>query len=298
MKLVFRFSLIIILVTSCAKYNKRNYSPVKQNNPIFDINGGEKNTNIFNIKKAEREKTFLELKKVYETAIDLLKKQKTDIVSIDSGHKPAGIEVSRDSYEVQINELYAELETINPQTNAGYKRSLEMLSEINDLIYNRIAPLDKIISKNKEVKELKGDFSFKTGNYKLTDKGIEEIAKQVSNLEKEIIEWQNYLNNHNERIFANNTFQLMVVIDGYTDVQGTNQINLKLSKDRAEEVEAEFRIQLKKLSLKYKLICNVESNGKGETLPPGVLDNGMKVDSKRRICRIMSVVGPSKFFEQ
>ena len=172
-----------------------------------------------------------------------------------------------------------------------------MLSKLNDLIYGRIKPINEIILKNNEIKELQGDFSFRTGSSKLTESGIEDIKNQILEIEKEIINWKNYLNNHNERIFENDSYKLMIVIDGYADRVGSEKLNLKLSKERAEAVKNEFLKQIKVLTNKYNLIFDIQYYGKGEMLPPGVIDNGQQSDVRRRICRIMSVVGPKQFVE-
>jgi outer membrane protein OmpA-like peptidoglycan-associated protein len=119
----------------------------------------------------------------------------------------------------------------------------------------------------------------------------------VKEISKDIETWKNYVNNNNNRIFSNDKFKLMVVIDGYADSQGSDQYNLSLSEKRAEEVRNEFVKKINILAQNYKVVFDVQYYGKGEALPPGIEDNGMQVDARRRICRIMSVVGPSKFME-
>ena len=264
----------------------------------YNVNGGQKKVNFLNKKRAEWERQYLKTDSLYRNTKLLLEQQKLALNSIESSHKSEGLEKARNLSEIKINALYDELKKNAPYSQKGHKRSLEILTEINDLIYNRIIPIGSLIVKNKEIKELQGDFSFKTGSSKLTESGINEIKVQLNQLENEIIEWKNYLNNHNERIFETDRFKLTVVIEGYADKQGFAKQNLKLSTDRAESVRNEFISQLKNISIKYNLRYDVNYEGKGEVLPPGLNDNGNLVDVRRRICRIMSVVGPSKFIDE
>lgn len=286
----FLLALLLVIVTCEAQttFTKAKYS----------INGGPKKVTIFNRNKANREKQYLAADSLFNSAKLILAQQQIALKSIDSSHRSEGLEKARDASEVKIDALYEELRKIDPYTQKGHKRSLEILTAINDLIYNNIIPIGTLIIKNKEIKELRGDFSFTTGSAKLTQSGISEISNQLKQLEQNILDWQNYLNNHNERIFVNDKYKLMVVIEGYADRQGSESVNLKLSEARAEAVRNEFMSQLKILSSKYKLLYDVTYEGKGEALPSGVIDNGLERDEKRRICRIISVVGPSKFVDR
>ena len=169
------------------------------------------------------------------------------------------------------------------------------LVEINNLYSNIIQPYVEIY--NIKVKELQGDFSFKSGSHKLTESGQKDIEALVQSIENDIIEWKKYVNNFNHKIFSNEVFKLMVVIDGYADKQGSDESNLILSAKRAEEVKNYFEKMLDPLSKKHKVIFDLNAYGKGETLPPGIEDNGKETDHRRRICRIMSVVGPKSFME-
>jgi outer membrane protein OmpA-like peptidoglycan-associated protein len=263
-----KFILIIFTISSCVntpfqsqKYNlnvSKNDSEKSINKPRYDINGGYKKTNILNQKRAEREKYLIELEKLCKTTKDILEKQKNDLAKVEESHKLSGIEKSRDAVENEINILFSELNSIDVYTQSGYLKSLEVLSKLNDLIYGRIKPIDEIISKNNEIKELKGDFSFSTGSSKLTDSGIKDIKSQISDIEKEIIDWKNYLNNHNEKIFENDSYKLMIVIDGFADKVGSEELNLKLSKERAESVRNEYLKQLKVLTNNYNLIFDIQ----------------------------------------
>ena len=170
-----------------------------------------------------------------------------------------------------------------------------MQVEINNLYSNIIQPFVEIY--NIKVKELQGDFSFKSGSHKLTESGQKDIEALVQSIENDIIGWEKYVNNFNQQIFSNEVFKLMVVIDGYADKQGPDESNLILSEKRAEEVKNYFEKMLIPLSKKYKVIFDLNAFGKGEELPPGIEDNGKETDHRRRICRIMSVVGPKSFME-
>jgi len=298
--------LVLFIISSCGNvdaFSKKKYN-VKSGRvstivekPRFRDNGGEIETNVLNKRKVEKERNLIQLEKTYRAAKEILAKQGDDISKIPATHRISKVEQKRLECENKINLLYEELKMINPNTKDGYKRSLEMQVEINDLFNNSIKPLDIIISKNIEVKELQGDFSFKSGSFKLTESGQKDIEVLLQSIENDIIEWKKYVDNHNEQIFSNEVFKLMVVIDGYADKQGSNESNLVLSENRAEEVKNYFEKILTPLSKKYKIIFDIDSYGKGETLPPGIEDNGKETDVRRRICRIMSVVGPKPYME-
>lgn len=301
--------LVFLMISSCGNvdsFSKKKYN-IKTSRiseidkkPIYIDNGGEKKTNFLNKRRVEKERNLInliQLEKTYLAAKEILAKQGGDISKIPSTHRISKVEQKRLECENKINLLYEELKLINPNTKEGYKRSLEMQVEINDLFANSIQPLEMIISKNIEVKELQGDFSFKSGSYKLTDSGQKDIELFIQSIENDIIGWTKYVNNYNQQIFSNEVFKLMVVIDGYADKQGSDESNLILSEKRAEEVKNYFEKMLIPLSKKYKVIFDLDAYGKGETLPPGIEDNGKETDVRRRICRIMSVVGPKPYME-
>jgi outer membrane protein OmpA-like peptidoglycan-associated protein len=298
--------LVFLIISSCGNVNtfsKKKYN-VKSSRvstivekPRYKDNGGEIKTNVLNKRRVEKEKNLIQLEDTYRKAKEILMKQGSDMSKIPTTHKITKVEQKRLECENKINLLYEELKMINPNTKDGYKRTLEMQVEINDLFANSIQPLEMIISKNIEVKELQGDFSFKTGSYKLTESGQKDIEIFIQSIENDIIGWKKYVNNHNQQIFSNEVFKLMVVIDGYADKQGSDESNLVLSEKRAEEVKNYFEKILNPLTKKYKVIFDLDAYGKGETLPPGIDDNGKETDVRRRICRIMSVVGPKTYME-
>ncbi len=305
-KVIISFFSLLFFLNACMlsstfsdkKHSKNKFKSVSViDQPRYKDNGGEIKTNIINKRKVIKEKNFLDNKKTYDGIMRILDEDGKKIINQPEGKTISKTEQIRKECQAKMNLLYEEFKSIDPNTKAGYKRSLELLVEINDLFTNTIQPLHMIISKNVEVKELNGDFSFKTGSAKLTDSGIEDINNMVKEISKDIETWKNYVNNNNNRIFSNDKFKLMVVIDGYADSQGSDQYNLSLSEKRAEEVRNEFIKKINILAQNYKIVFDVQYYGKGEELPPGIEDNGMQVDARRRICRIMSVVGPSKFME-
>lgn len=293
----FRISLLVFLIVSACGNSKIKYekgtvstSDEKPKKPRYTANGGEINTNAFNKRRVERERINIQTNKLLDKILDTLKPDGAGGISI-----PKVEQIRLECYK-KINLLYEELKTINPYTKDGYKRSLEMQVEINDLWENSIQPLNKIAN-NIKVKELQGDFSFKSGSHKLTESGQKDIEALIQSIENDIIEWKKYVNNFNHEIFSNEVFKLMVVIDGYADKRGSDESNLILSAKRAEEVKNYFEKMLDPLSKKHKVIFDLNAYGKGETLPPGIEDNGKETDHRRRICRIMSVVGPKSFME-
>jgi outer membrane protein OmpA-like peptidoglycan-associated protein len=106
------------------------------------------------------------------------------------------------------------------------------------------------------------------------------------------------MNHHNERIFKNDEFRTIVLINGYSDKQGTGsnearkKINQELSENRAKAVAAEFEKQLSIIKKKFKLDFVISFVGHGENLPPSYVDNGKKADPSRRVSSISLVVGP------
>jgi outer membrane protein OmpA-like peptidoglycan-associated protein len=180
----------------------------------------------------------------------------------------------------------------------------ELLVKINDFLFNNLKPLEILVSKE-VVLNLSAEISFQTGKFVLSQSARPIIAEQISKIEMDIKEWRNYLNHHNENIFSNDVFYIQVNVVGFADKQGTQKeaerkkFNQELSDKRAASVAIEFEKQIQKLtqSINVKLIYLIEDIGKGEELPPGVVD-GPANDVNRRICIISAVSGPSSVFQK
>ena len=187
-KVIISFFSLLFLLNACMlsstfsdkKHSKNKFKSVSViDQPRYKDNGGEIKTNIINKRKVIKEKNFLDNKKTYDGIMRILDEDGKKIINQPEGKTISKTEQIRKECQAKMNLLYEEFKSIDPNTKAGYKRSLELLVEINDLFTNTIQPLHMIISKNVEVKELNGDFSFKTGSAKLTDSGIEATTDPI-----------------------------------------------------------------------------------------------------------------------
>ena len=175
---------------------------------------------------------------------------------------------------------------------------MRLAIELNDLLYNYVYPIGELIVSNKEIKNISADISFDTGSSILTKQGKVAITQLIETITKDIAEWKVYLDQHNENIFDQEDYKTILIINGYSDLQGTgnaterSEKNLELSKKRAAAVAAEFEKQLAELNTKLKLTYNVKFYGQGENLPPKQVENGKVNNPDRRITTISMVVGP------
>jgi outer membrane protein OmpA-like peptidoglycan-associated protein len=285
-KNIFFVSFVIIILQSCLSKGKHSADTYK---PRYSDNGGIIPTLFFNQEKVNNEKKYI-------AALEAIKKAR-----IDAGLYNKGINSSStDSTEIlinsvgnsiskQIDSLELVLNSINPYINPD-NTVLTVLSELNNLYYNRINPFNKL--RNKSVNTLKSDFLFQTGKSDISTSGTIEIQNLIKNIENEILEWKSYKDENDKKIFSNDIFKITRQINGYADKQGDETSNKKLSFERAKEVRDVFVKELKKLTTKYGIRYSVNFEGKGEELPPNVLDNSKLDDPKRRVCVIYIVVGP------
>ena len=191
--------------------------------------------------------------------------------------------------------------TPSPEVTAQLQ---ELLIKINDLVFSQLKPLEDLLSKEVVV-SLSADLSFQTGKFVLSQSAKQLIAEQIQAIEKDIANWRNYLNHHNEKVFSNDVYYVQANVVGYADEQGSKReddrkkFNQELSEKRAEVVAIEFEKQIQKLSqrLNVKLIYLIDDSGKGEELPPGIND-GPTDDIRRRICIVSAVTGPSSIFKK
>jgi outer membrane protein OmpA-like peptidoglycan-associated protein len=132
----------------------------------------------------------------------------------------------------------------------------------------------------------------------LSEVGVKEITKLIDSIIVDINKWKKYTDHHNQNIFKIGEYRTIIVINGYSDKQGTGtknereKLNKELSENRAKAVAAEFEKQLEAFKTKYKLDYQISFVGHGENLPPSYIDTGNKVDEKRRVSSISLVVGP------
>ena len=288
----------IICTLSCkvGKYNRDTLNNPENYQAKYKDNGGKMPTLFFNKSKVIKETQYM-------AAIAVLKKAREDGGKIKNRQRSNRqvdsteviVDIVSNAIQSEIDDLYKDLEKLDPLDDNSHKTILEVLAKVNDLYYKKIKPYK--ILKNKSVKTLSSDLSFKTGESELKMEGLNEIRVFIRNIEDDIIDWKAYVDDHNNEIFANDRFKITVQINGYADKQGSKENNLKLSATRAEEVREAFIGELKKISKKYSIVYSVNFEGKGEELPPGAIDLGKDNDPKRRVCIITSVLGPMKLIQ-
>jgi outer membrane protein OmpA-like peptidoglycan-associated protein len=297
------FSLIFSSCSSSKGFGKRKYTTTTYTKPkykttVYKGERGEKNVTIFNKKQAAREKAFVETLEKAEKALKLIEDQKIMYAKIDSTEKIKQIDDQLQKSFVKSQEIINKLNTINPNTAAGHQEALTLASELNDLLYAQVFPIGELINANKNIIRIGADISFKTGSFELTEEGKKEISQLIDSIKYEIEGWKKYMNHHNERIFKNDEFRTIVLINGYSDKQGTGasearkKNNLELSENRAKAVAEEFEKQLNAIKSNHKLDFEINFVGQGENLPPSYIDIGKKADPNRRVSSISLVVGP------
>ena len=259
---------------------------------------GETDVNNFNRKQAEREKSLAATLEKADEALRRLEDQKKMFYSIDSSERIEEIDFQLDKLIARTKQIIDLLNETDPYSPAGNEKSLRLAIELNDLLYNYVYPIGELIVSNKEIKNISADISFDTGSSILTKQGKVAITQLIETITKDIAEWKVYLDQHNENIFDQEDYKTILIINGYSDLQGTgnaterSEKNLELSKKRAAAVAAEFEKQLAELNTKLKLTYNVKFYGQGENLPPKQVENGKVNNPDRRITTISMVVGP------
>ena len=259
---------------------------------------GETDVNNFNRKQAEREKSLAATLEKADEALRRLEDQKKMFYSIDSSERIEEIDFQLDKLIARTKQIIDLLNETDPYSPAGNEKSLRLAIELNDLLYNYVYPIGELIVSNKEIKNISADISFDTGSSILTKQGKVAITQLIETITKDIAEWKVYLDQHNENIFDQEDYKTILIINGYSDLQGTgnaserSEKNLELSKKRAAAVAAEFEKQLAELNAKLKLTYNVKFYGQGENLPPKQVENGNVNNPDRRITTISMVVGP------
>ncbi len=265
---------------------------------IFRGVQGETDVNNFNRKQAEREKSLAATLEKADEALRRLEDQKKMFYSIDSSERIEEIDFQLDKLIARTKQIIDLLNETDPYSPAGNEKSLRLAIELNDLLYNYVYPIGELIVSNKEIKNISADISFDTGSSILTKQGKVAITQLIETITKDIAEWKVYLDQHNENIFDQEDYKTILIINGYSDLQGTgnaterSEKNLELSKKRAAAVAAEFEKQLAELNTKLKLTYNVKFYGQGENLPPKQVENGKVNNPDRRITTISMVVGP------
>ena len=294
---VFSISSLLFLF-SCAQ-QKSLKNPV-YSTTVFRGQQGEKEVNAFNKNKADREKLLAETIEKADAAKRKLEEQQAILNGIDSTERIGNLDAQVNNLFLRTQAIIDELNKTSPYTAAGQEKALKLAAELNDLMYNYINPISKMVEANKEVVRIGSDINFATGSAVLTKEGKKKISLMVMNLSKEIDSWKGYLNHHNENIFSNSEFTTIIIINGYADLQGSSdeksrqKSNQELSEKRAKAVAEELKIQLASIKEKYNLSFEVESYGRGEELPENQQNETSKksVSAERRISSISLIVGP------
>lgn len=270
----------------------------KYKTTIFHGQQGETEVNAFNRRQAEREKSLAEEIEKSEQALQMLKEQQKMFYSIDSTERIKEIDEQLTRLLKRTEEIIITLNQTDPYTPEGHETALRLAKELNDLLYVYVVPLGELIAANKEIKNISADISFDTGSSVISAEGKKLITGLLDSIKSDIINWGNYLDHHNEHIFADEDFSTILIVSGYSDKQGAGdektrtQRNQELSEARAKSVATEFEKQLKSLDVKWKLSFKISYEGKGEILPPSIYDDKQKNNPNRRITTIRMVVGP------
>ena len=287
---------LLILLFSC-KDSGILVKP-KYKTTIFHGQQGETEVNAFNRRQAEREKSLAEEIEKSEQALQMLKEQQKMFYSIDSTERIKEIDEQLTRLLKRTEEIIIALNQTDPYTPEGHETALRLAKELNDLLYVYVVPLGELIAANKEIKNISADISFDTGSSVISAEGKKLITGMLDSIKSDIINWGNYLDHHNEHIFADEDFSTILIVSGYSDKQGAGdektrtQRNQELSEARAKSVATEFEKQLKSLDVKWKLSFKISYEGKGEILPPSIYDDKQKNNPNRRITTIRMVVGP------
>jgi outer membrane protein OmpA-like peptidoglycan-associated protein len=294
-------NLIFLFICSLALFACKDTGVLlkpKFKTTIFRGVQGETDVNNFNRKQAEREKSLAATLEKADEALRRLEDQKKMFYSIDSSERIQEIDVQLDKLIERTKQIIDLLNETDPYSPAGNEKALRLAVELNDLLYNYVYPIGELIVSNKEIKNISADISFDTGSSVLTKQGKLAITVLIETITKDIAEWKVYLNQHNENVFDQEEYKTILIINGYSDLQGAGNAtdraekNLELSKKRAAAVAAEFEKQLAELNTKLKLTYNVKFYGQGENLPPKQVENGRVNNPDRRITTISMVVGP------
>jgi outer membrane protein OmpA-like peptidoglycan-associated protein len=294
-------NLIFLIICSLALFACKDTGVLvkpKFKTTVFRGVQGETEVNTFNRKQAEREKSLAATLEKADEALRRLEDQKKMFYSIDSSERINEIDVQLDKLIERTKQIIDLLNETDPYSPAGNEKALRLAVELNDLLYNYVYPIGELIVSNKEIKNISADISFDTGSSVLTKQGKLAITVLIETITKDIAEWKVYLNQHNENVFDQEEYKTILIINGYSDLQGSGNAadraekNLELSKKRAAAVAAEFEKQLAELNTKLKLTYNVKFYGQGESLPPKQVENGKVNNPDRRITTISMVVGP------
>ena len=275
------FITFFILLSSC-KDSGVLVKP-KYKTTVFRGQQGETEVNNFNRKQAEREKSLAETLEKADEAMRRLEDQKKMFYSIDSTERITEIDAQLDKLIERTQQIINSLNETDPYSPAGHEKSLLLALELNDLLFHYIYPVGELID---------------TGSSLLTKEGKLAITKLIETISNDISEWKIYLDQHNENVFDQEDYRTILLINGYSDLQGSGNpkeraaMNLDLSNRRAAAVAAEFEKQLTELKAKLKLSYNVKFFGQGENLPPKQIENGKANNPDRRITTISMVVGP------
>ena len=270
----------------------------KYKTTIFHGQQGETEVNAFNRRQAEREKSLAEEIEKSEQALQMLKEQQKMFYSIDSTERIKEIDEQLTRLLKRTEEIILALNQTDPYTPDGHETALRLAKELNDLLYVYVVPLGELITANKEIKNISADISFDTGSAVISAEGKKLITVMLDSIKSDIVSWGNYLDHHNEHIFADEDFSTILNISGYSDKQGAGDEktralrNQELSEARAKSVATEFEKQLNTLDVKWKLSFKISFEGKGEMLPPSIYDDKQKNNPNRRITTIRMVVGP------
>lgn len=142
-------------------------------------------------------------------------------------------------------------------------------------------------------KKLKSDIYFDTGSTQLSQTGISELKKIVfTDLNDIIMDWRK------ESHYQTHPLKIRLKITGHADLQGSTNLelrkknNLAISEKRAEAVKSIINSYLIEIKASQPIEIQIDSEGKGEEPPPGLVDVSLINNPERRACFISGYVIP------
>jgi outer membrane protein OmpA-like peptidoglycan-associated protein len=142
-------------------------------------------------------------------------------------------------------------------------------------------------------KKLKSDIYFDTGSAQLSQNGIAELKKIVfTDLNNIIMDWRK------ESLYQTHPLKIRLKITGHADLQGSTNLelrkknNLSISEKRAEAVKSIVNSYLLEIKASQPIEIQIDSEGKGEEPPPGLVDVNLINNPERRACFISGYVIP------
>jgi outer membrane protein OmpA-like peptidoglycan-associated protein len=203
--------------------------------------------------------------------------------------------VDEKSYEIEQIQTHLKQDGSNRSIVANQQAKFEKIRSYQHRLGNLsrdISTIHKSFEKELE-KKLKSDIYFDTGSTQLSQTGISELKKIVfTDLNDIIMDWRK------ESHYQTHPLKIRLKITGHADLQGSTNLelrkknNLAISEKRAEAVKSIINNYLLEIKTTQAIEIQIDSEGKGEEPPPGLLDVNLINNPERRACFISGYVIP------